>query len=285
MKTTFIISIFLATAIMAGSCNNPSGSAAAQTQTTQKMTSTARVIPVSMTTVNEASATATNSAVESINAAKAAGKPVFLVVTGSGATGTDKAMTIANAANFISKNAVVLQMNRDDAANAKLVSEYRLAGAPVPLILVISSKGMPTGGYILEQATAENLAALIPSPRLEDVFEAISNNMTALVVFSRKTFTDKAVVLKECKSAVSKLNNKAVIVEVDMDDNREVNFMNQLRIDKNQFTGSLTLVINTQGQVAGTSTTIPDAAKLALAATTPIQGGCGPGCGPQGCGK
>ena len=285
MKTTFIISIFLATAIMAGSCNNPSGSAAAQTQTTQKMTSTAGVIPVSMTTVNEAPATASISAVESINAAKAAGKPVFLVVTGSGATGTDKAMTVAHAANFISKNAVVLQMNRDDAANAKLVAEYRLSGAPVPLILVISSKGMPTGGYILEQATAENLAALIPSPRLEEVFDAIAGNKTALVVFSRKTFTDKAEVLKECKSAVSKLNNKAVIVEVDMDDNREVNFMNQLRIDKNQFTGSLTLVINTQGQVAGTSTTVPDAAKLALAATTPIQGGCGPGCGPAGCGK
>lgn len=285
MKTTFIISISLATAIMAGSCNNPSGSAAAQTQTTQKMTSTAGVIPASMTTVNEASATASNSAVESINAAKAAGKPVFLVVTGTGATGTDKAMTIAHAANFINKNAVVIQMNRDDASNAKLVTEYRLSGAPVPLILVISSNGMPTGGYLLEQATAENLVALIPSPRMEDVFAAIAGNKIALVVFSRKTFTDKAEVLKECKSAVSKLNNNAVIVEVDMDDSREVNFMNQLRLDKNQFTGSVTLVINTQGQVAGTSTTVPDAAKLALAATTPVQGGCGPGCGPQGCGQ
>jgi len=60
--------------------------------------------------------------------------------------------------------------------------------------------------------------------------------------------------------------------------------MNQLRIDKS-LSASLTLVINTQGQVAGTSTTVPDAAKLALAATTPVKGGCGPGCGPSGCGK
>lgn len=108
---------------MAGSCNNPSGSANSQTLTTQKMTSTAGVIPVSMTTVNEAPATVSKSAVESINAAKAAGKPVFLVVTGAGATDTDKAMTIAHAANFISKNAVVIQINRDNAANAKLVAE------------------------------------------------------------------------------------------------------------------------------------------------------------------
>ena len=285
MKTIFIFSIFLSAAIIAGSCNNPSGSVSAQTLTTQNMTSTAGAVPVSMTKVDEAPATVIKGAVESINAAKVAGKPVFLVVTGTGATGIDKAMTIAHAANFISKNAVVIQMNRDEASNAKLVAEYRFSGAPVPLILVISSKGMPTGGYLLEQATAENLAALIPSPRLEAVFDAIASNKTALVVFSRKTFTDKAEVLKECKSAVSKLNNKAVIVEVDMDDTREVNFMNQLRIDKNQFNGSLTLVINTQGQVAGTSTTVPDAAKLALAATTPVQGGCGPGCGPQGCGQ
>ena len=75
-----------------------------------------------------------------------------------------------------------------------------------------------------------------------------------------------------------------MIVEVDMDDSKEANFLNKLQIDKSS-KASITLVINTQGQIAGTSLTVPDAAKLVAAATAPVKSGCGPGCGPAGCGK
>lgn len=219
-----------------------------------------------------------------LDKAKKEGKAVFVVVTETGATDTDKATTIAKGANAIYKNATVVEMNRDDASNATLVSEWRLAGAPLPIILVISPKGLPTGGFVLSQATAENLAALIPTPKLEEVYAAIALKKTALVVFTKKSLSDRLEVLTVCKDAVSKLNNNAVIVEVDMDDNNEANFMNQLRIDKSLL-ASTTLVINTQGQVAGTSTTVPDATKLASAATKPVSAGCGPGCGPAGCAK
>ena len=225
------------------------------------------------------------SATEQITNAAKAGKAVFLVVTGTGITETDKAIAIANAAKEIYKNAIIVEMDRDDPSNEQLVSEYRLAGAPLPLILVISSKGFPTGGYLLAQATPENIAALIPSPKLEDVYQAIFDGKYAIVVFSKKSFTDKPEVLKTCKEAISMLNNEAVLIEVDMDDSKEENFLNQLRIDKSQISASLTLVINKQGQIAGTATTLPDAAKLVAAAKTPVKGGCGPGCGPAGCGK
>ncbi len=220
-----------------------------------------------------------------LDQAKKAGKAVFVVVTGTSVTNTDKATTIAKEANVIYKNAVVVQMNRDDVANAQLVTEWRLAGAPLPLILVLSSKGLPTGGYMLEQATAQNIAALVPSPKLENVYEAISNGKHAIVAFSKKSFTDRIEVIKISKEAVSMLNNEAVFVEVDMDDPKETGFMNQLGIDKLSTKASITLVINKQGQVAGTSTTVPDAAKLVAAAKTPVKSGCGPGCGPAGCGK
>ncbi len=220
-----------------------------------------------------------------LDKAKKAGKAVFVVVTGTGATDTDKATTIAKGANGIYKNAIVIQMNRDDAANASLVAEWRLAGAPIPLILVISSKGQPTGGYVLAQATAENIAALVPSPKLEEVYAAIASSKHAIVVFTKKSFVDRTEVIKIAKDAVAKLNNEAVFVEVDMDDSKENGFMNQLRIDKLSTKASVTVVINKQGQVAGTSTTVPDAAKLVAAAKTPVRGGCGPGCGPAGCGR
>lgn len=216
--------------------------------------------------------------------AKKAGKAVFVVVTANGVMEVANATTIANGAIAIYKNAIVVELNRDDASNASLVSEWRLSGATLPIILVVSPKGIPTGGYQLAQATSENLVALVPSPKLEEVYAAINSKKPAIVVFTKKTLSDRATVVKECQKTIVKLNNNAVLVEVDMDDHREVNFMNQLRIDKAS-KSSTTIVINTQGQVAGTSKTIPDATKLASAATQPVKSGCGPGCGPAGCGK
>jgi len=226
------------------------------------------------------------SAVKSaLDKAHDAGQAAFVVVSGNGVAETDKAVSIAENAKAIYKNAVVVQMNRDDAANADLVNEWRLTGAPLPLILVVSSKGTLTGGRILAQATAENVAELVPSPKLEEVYAAIGNNKNAIVVFTKKSFADRNEVVKNSKQAVDLLKNEAVFVEVDMDDVKENGFMSQVRIDKAAATESVTLVINKQGQVAGTSISVPDATKLVAAAKTPVKSGCGPGCGPAGCAK
>lgn len=222
---------------------------------------------------------------DELEKAKKAGKAVFVVVTGTGVVNTDQAVTVAKGANAIVKNAVVVEMNRDDAANASLVAEWRLTSAPLPLILVLSSKGQPTGGFVLQQATAENIAALVPSPKMEMVFDAVGKSQYAIVALTKKSFADKKDVLTECNKAVKLLNNEAVVIEVDMDDPKEAGFMQKLRVNPSAAQSSVTLVINKQGQVAGQSTTMPDAAKLAKAATTAVKGGCGPGCGPAGCGK
>jgi hypothetical protein len=284
MQPIQTIALSLLSAAMIVSCNNPSGSVAVNSMTSPKVIE-AGIVPSLMSETNTTSTYVSKGASDNISAAKTAGKAIFLVVTGTGVAETDKALLIAKGANDIYKNSVIVQMDRDDASNAQLVSEYRLAGAPLPLILVISSKGFPTGGYILAQATSENLAALIPSPKLEDVYTAINSGKYAIVAFSKKAFTDKAEVLKECKKAVALLNNEAILIEVDVEDNTEANFLNQLRIDKSQLNASLTLVINKQGQVAGTATTVPDATKLVAAAKKPVAAGCGPGCGPAGCAK
>jgi uncharacterized protein YbaA (DUF1428 family) len=272
-----LLTLFVANSITLNACSN---SNAEKTQnannTVQQKTETTKQQPIKKN----------SSTVQvELDNAKKAGKAVFVVVTGTGVTNIDKATEIAKSANAIYKNAVIVQMNRDDAANAQLVTEWRLAGAPLPLILVLSSKGQPTGGYILEQATAENIAALVPSPKLEEVYTAIGKSKNAIVVFSKKSFTDRAEVIKIAKEAVSLLNNEAVFIEVDMEDQKETGFMQQLRISPLMSKSSVTLVINKQGQVAGTSTTVPDANKLVAAAKAPVKSGCGPGCGPAGCGK
>lgn len=217
--------------------------------------------------------------------AKRAKQAVFVVVTANGAANTAQALAVARSAQAIYTNAVVVEMNRDDAANAALVAEWRLSSAPVPLILVISSKGQPTGGHSLQQATAENIAALVPSPKLEMVFDAVDKGKYAILALTKKSFADKKAVLSECNKAAALLNNEAVVIEVDMDDPKEKSFLQKLRVNPSAAQSSVTLVINKQGQVAGQSATMPDAAKLASAATTPVKAGCGPGCGPAGCGK
>ncbi|MEX2426653.1 MAG: hypothetical protein WD577_00215 [Bacteroidales bacterium] len=241
------------------------------------------VVSANMTDKVETAGMNTSPVKKELEKAQATKQAAFLVVTENGNTETEKAVSLAKEAKNIYKNAVVLEMNRDDAVNAELVDEWRLSGAPVPLILVFSPNGTLTGGRILNQATAENVAELVPSPMLEKVYAAIENNKNAIVVFSKKSFTDRSEVIKNTKEAVAKLNNDAVFIEVDLDDNRESGFMKQVRIDKALATESITLVINKQGQVAGTSVGIPDSDKLVTAANTPVRSGCGPGCGPTGC--
>ena len=279
-KNWHLSAVLFASVLTFYSCKNSN----ADNKTINKANTEAGIIGESESSVQKSSQAKGSKVQADLDNAKKSGKAVFVVVTGNGVTDVPKATTIANGAKAIYKNSTVVVLNRDDAANGPLVKEWQLSGATLPLILVISPKGMPTGGYLLAQATSENVAALVPSPKLEEVYAAINSKKPAIVVFTKKTLSDRTEVIKECQKTLTKLNNNAVLVEVDMDDAKETNFMNQLRIDKAS-KASTTIVINTQGQVAGTSTTMPDATKLAAAATQPVKGGCGPGCGPAGCSK
>jgi len=220
-----------------------------------------------------------------LDMAKKEGKAVFVVVTAPGITETDKATKIAKGANALYKKSAIVLLDRDDAANSQLVAEWRLAGAPLPLLLVISPKGLPTGGYTLSEATAENIAALVPTPKLEELQAVISSNKSAFVVVTKKSYSDRAETLQACKEAVAILKNNAAIIEVDFDDPNETGFIEKLEVEKAS-KETWTQVINTKGQIVGTSTGLPDAAKLAAAAIAPAQSGCCPGgAGSSGCVK
>ncbi|NOU18159.1 MAG: hypothetical protein HOO91_11445 [Bacteroidales bacterium] len=217
-----------------------------------------------------------------LDRAKRDGKAVFVVVMGTGSMDTEKAIEIAKGAVTIYKNAVIAQLDRDDAANAQLVDAWRLSGAPLPIILVLSTKGLLSGGFILSQATADKIASLVPTPKMEEVYTAIGLSKPSIVVFTKKSFADRNEVIKNAQVAVVVLNDEAVFVEVDMNDPDETGFMNQLSIDKST-NASITIVFNKLGQVVETSTTIPEVEKLVTAAKTPVKKTCGPSCGSKGC--
>lgn len=275
LKKWQLLSLLIANALTISACNNSS----ADNKKVNENNSVQQKTETGQQTVQ----TVNTKLQSELDRAKRDGKAVFVVVTGTGSTDTDKAIEIAKGAITIYKNAVIAQMNRDDAANAQLVDAWRLSGAPLPVILVLSTKGLLSGGFILSQATADKIASLVPTPKMEEVFTAIGLSKPSIVVFTKKSFADRSEVIKNAQVAVTVLNDEAVFVEVDMDDPDETNFINQIRIDKPK-NASITVVINKQGQVVETSTAIPEVEKLVAAAKAPVKKSCSPGgCGPKGC--
>jgi hypothetical protein len=274
LKKWQLLSLIIANALTISACNNSS----ADNKKVNENNSVQQKAETGLQTVQ----TVNTKLQSDLDRAKRDGKAVFVVVTGIGSTDTEKANEIAKGAVTIYKNAVIAQMDKDDAANAQLVNAWRLSGAPVPLILVLSTKGLLSGGFVLNEATADKIAALVPTPKMEEVYTAIGLNKPSIVVFTKKTFADRNEVIKNAQVAVIVLNEEAVFVEVDIEDLDETNFMNQLRIDKST-SASITIVFNKLGQVVETSTTIPEVEKLVTAAKAPVKKTCGPGCGSKGC--
>ena len=262
-----LISLVIANAFTLNACSNPS--------TANNKSNDNNTVQQKVVTNQQAGQKTTSNMQAELDKAKKASKAIFVVITGTGATDIDKATTIAKGANGIYKNAIVVTMNRDDATNASLVSEWRLAGAPLPLILVISPKGYPTGGYILAQATAQNIAELVPSPKMDDVYEALNGKKSVFLVISKKSYTDRSKILDNCKSAVSQLQNKASVIEIDLTDTKEAVFIKQLNL-KSVPNASSILVLNAAGQTTGTFGGNAETTALVLAANKVVKSGCCP---------
>jgi hypothetical protein len=174
-------------------------------------------------------------------------------------------------------------MSRTDKVNEGLVTKYRLAGAPAPLILVVASNGVVAGGANFKQTTAENLVAMIPSPKKADVIKAINDGKSVFLVVSKKSMKKKDI-LSKCEVACAEMKDDAKIVEVDFDDAAEKKFLNELKITSVGDTPS-TFVINSQGQITGSFTGATDSKTLVATATKKPAGGCcapgsGKSCGP-----
>lgn len=216
-----------------------------------------------------------------IEKANKKGKTVFLVVTEPGGSGAEKAVSIAKQASKKVAKSTVIEMNRAGSANSQLVDKYRLAGAQLPLILVVSSSGVAAGGLPANLATPEILVQLIPSPKKSEVFQALSENKAIFVVASRKSMAEREKVFDSCKAACSQMKNNAVFVPIDMDDKKESSFLAKLKVNTLS-TEPVTTVINTQRRITGNFNGPVEVVKLVQAATKKASGCC-PGGSKKGC--
>lgn len=240
------------------------------------------VTPVSET--NTSSLPQSESPTAELEKAKNEGKTVFLLITGTGAVGIERAISIVKDANNKVSNSLIVQINRDEAKNKELVAKFRVFAVPVPFILVISPKGLAVGGAAPTQISADQLIKAIPSPKQDEVFFSISEKKPVLIVISKSGYSDKKGTISNCKTVSSKINTKPNIIEVDFDDYKEKTFLSQIGVTS--INGkTITVVINSAGQITETFTEKPEVDKLTAAANRIIQNkGCSPGgCAPSGC--
>jgi len=219
---------------------------------------------------------------DKLSQASANGQSVFLVVTENGAADVDKAMNVARQASSAVDHSTVMELNRSDASNSELVAKWGISAAPLPLILVIAQNGVLAGGLLLQQATPANLASLVPSPKKAEVIKTLSEGKSVFLVVSSKTMTEKSDIVNTCQQACIEMEQNAKIIEIDLNDPKEKDFLTSLKIPSN-ITKPQTYVLNSKGQVTGTFDGAVNAQNLvATAKKVAKTGGCCPGGSSKG---
>jgi len=211
-------------------------------------------------------------------------KVAFVLVTEPGAVGTDQAKQTIQGAMAQVPGSVMIESNRADAANAEFVQKYRLASAPLPLILVFGSNGVIAGGNVASRLNPQQLVAMVPSPKKAEVIQAVQSGKAVYVTASRPGMELKPQVMSGCAAACQQMMGRCVSVEINMDNPEEQDFLKQLRVNM-QSKEPVTVVINAKGKVTGSYTGAVKVKSLIASATKVVSGGCCGGgsgsCGPS----
>ena len=218
--------------------------------------------------------------VSDIATANGGGKTVFLVVSDGPGPDLELARKTAQEAAALAPGASVLELDRRDPAQAQAVTSYRLAAAPVPLVLVVAKNGVAVGAQRPGEGAAARLVALIPTPRKADYLKHLSEQRVALVAFTRTGMGERDGLVTAANESIRLLEGKAGLVLVDLDDVAEKRFVADMKVDV-ATTRPVVLVVNPKGQVLGRLEGLQTAAKLVETAKKAAPCCSDPGC--KGC--
>lgn len=220
---------------------------------------------------------------DDLDAAAKKGRSAFVLISEPGAAGVESAKEMTQTAMKQVNGSVFVEMNRADTANADLVARFRVAGAPLPLILVVAPNGVVAGGLMAAQASVERLVKLAPSPKKTEVLSALQAGKAVFITAARKGMAAQLMAQESCARACGQVGAASVAILVNMDDPAEAPFLVDLKVSS-LATEPVTVVVNAMGQVTGTFVGTAAVGDLVVAANKK-GGGCAPGaCGP-GSGK
>ncbi len=221
---------------------------------------------------------------EELEQAASKGKTVFLLVTEPTVSGTEAAREMARTAGEQVRKSTVIELNRVDQANATLVTKYRLTAAPVPLILVIARNGAIAGGLPAASVTSEQLVKMVPTAKKAEVLKAVQDGQSVLITAASKKMPKETSMSSACAAACSQMQGKCTSISINLDDDDELPFLNELKINP-QSKEPVTVVVNAQGQVTGSFAGAVEVGNLVQAATKKAGGCCGGGssssCSPK----
>jgi len=211
---------------------------------------------------------------DDLNRAAAKGQVAFVLVTQPETAGVEKAKGVIRDAMSHVENSILIELDRADAANADLVKRYRVSSAPLPLILVVGNNGALAGGVRAAGVTSERLQSMVPTPKKAEILKVLAAGKAVFAVFSRDGMASLSEAVGACAAACGQLKEGAVTIRIGLDDEKELPFLKQLKVDPAS-KEPVTLVFNRSGQLTGTYTGTVQAADL-VQATTKKPGGCCP---------
>ncbi|OJW79608.1 MAG: hypothetical protein BGO69_12830 [Bacteroidetes bacterium 46-16] len=186
-----------------------------------------------------------------LDKAKQDGKVVFLVLLSKDKVKNQKINLLAQSIHAKIDESIVVDMDRDDIVNAAIVNEWQLTGIILPAVFVVSYTGLPITGYSLDDAKEDEIIGAIPSPKTDEAYASINESKPVFLVVTNNSFTDRDMIMANCKAAIAQLKVKPTIVEVNKDDTREQSLLTNFKISPDT-KATTVVVINADGQTTDT---------------------------------
>ncbi|PXY01369.1 hypothetical protein DF185_07740 [Marinifilum breve] len=217
----------------------------------------------------------TESVKDRIVNAQAEGNSVLVVAYDSESEKKKEVMNMVLAVAKESKGVSVVGLDVSKNENEDLVGEYSLKRVPMPVVLIIDKHGLLVGGLTSVQVNEKRLKTNLPTPCYSDLLKNIHDDKATIVVAYTNGMEEKEKAIALSKDANEKLGHKSGLIELDVNDEDEKNFVDILRV--NGIAKSTILVINSQGQLTGRFMSDSSIDEIREAALRVVRSGCGCG--------
>lgn len=186
----------------------------------------------------------------------------------------ENAWKFADRAEFASVNVT-------DPAEQRLVNQYGLGRAPLPLVLAFAPNGAVTRSLV-KNFDETQLAMAFVGPSMEKCIKALQDRKMVFVCVQNDTTPQKAEAMQGVKefAADAQYARTTEIITVDPADAAEAGFLQQLKVDP-RATDAVTIFLAPPGTMVGTYKGKTKKEALVAAVRTAAQG-CAPGstCAP-----
>jgi hypothetical protein len=184
----------------------------------------------------------------------------------------------------ITEKAVPLEIDTNDPTEIRIVNEFQVSRAPMPLVLAVAPNGAITGGFPQEFEETQLLGAFA-SPCEEKSLKALQERRVVLVCVQNGSTKTNDAAMKGVQDfkADPNFGPSTEIVMLDPADPSEAEFLEALQVAA-QTHEAVTVCVVPPGRAVArfTGATRKETIVAALSSSK----GCGPGgCGPGGCGQ